>query len=241
MHKKISRTRCFLLLALLAPFLFQHECSAHREDYLDETVVFLTLERHALEPEYWFDWGTETGTQRDFYRHSAAVEYGITEHWMVDGRSSFRQETGGSSEFESARLESRYRFGDEGDRAMDVAVSGELNVTHFTFADDQYGFEPRLILSRDFQRLNFTVNVPVEIPLERGTISVVPALGVRYDALEGFRFGTEVKYDTDEQGGSVVPQVWLGISQSLTFKTGYSLNFAHNHERFLRAALEMEL
>jgi hypothetical protein len=234
-------TKCVFFLTVILAIAFPKICSAHREDYIDETLVFLTLERKSFEPEYWFDMGRETAALRDFYRHSVAVEYGITEHWMLDGRSSFKHDTGLSNEFESARLESRYRFGDEGDRPVDVAVSGEFNVTHFAFANDEFGFEPRLIFSKDIEQLNLTVNLPVEIPLDHGTVSTVPAFGIRYDVSEAFRFGSEVKYDTDRKAGSVIPQIWLGVSESLTFKAGYSLNFAHNRERFLRVALEMEL
>ena len=233
--------RCVLLLALVLPCLFPRNSFAHREDYIDETLVFLTLERKSFEPEYWFDAGRETDAQRDFYRHSVAVEYGITEHWMLDGRSSFKHETAQANEFESARLESRYRFGDEGDRPVDVAVSGEFNVTHFAFANDEYGFEPRLILSKDIEQMNLTVNLPVEIPLDHGALSMVPAFGMRYDVSEAFRFGSEVKYDVEQKAGSVMPQIWLGFSESLTLKAGYSQNFAHNKERFLRVALEVEL
>jgi hypothetical protein len=104
----------------------------------------------------------------------------------------------------------------------------------------EYGLEPRLILSRDFGELNLTANVPLEISLDNGTASVFPAFGIRYDASESFRVGSEVKYDTDTDGGAVVPQVWMGLSPSLTLKAGYSQPFAQNHEHFLRLALEAE-
>jgi len=107
--------------------------------------------------------------------------------------------------------------------------------------DYEYGIEPRLILSKDFtEALNLTTNFPLEIPLQKGKASFAPAFGIRYNTSYRFRFGTELKYDTELRGGSVVPQVWFVLSEALTFKVGYSQNFAHNHERFIRVALEAE-
>jgi len=40
---------------------------AHREDYIDETLVFQTLEEHVVEPEYWFDYGTRPPAGRRFH------------------------------------------------------------------------------------------------------------------------------------------------------------------------------
>src|SRR5438105_2140381 len=55
---------------------------AHREDFIDETLVYQTLERGEFEPEYWFDYGHRSDVSRDFMRHNLAAEFGITEHWM---------------------------------------------------------------------------------------------------------------------------------------------------------------
>src|SRR5258708_38745002 len=61
---------------------------AHREDYIDETLVFETLEKQALETEYWLDLGNENGSSLGFVRHNASFEYGVTDHWMVDARGT---------------------------------------------------------------------------------------------------------------------------------------------------------
>src|SRR5439155_1532865 len=80
--------------------------NAHREDYIDETLLFLTLERGKSEPEYWFDIGRDD-SQR-FMRHHLALEYGITDHWMIDGRvTGFHGEEHSGLDFNSARFETR--------------------------------------------------------------------------------------------------------------------------------------
>jgi len=98
----IRRVR--LLLVSFFVLLAATPLFAHREDYIGETLVFLTLERHSLEPEVFVD------TAHGFRLYNAALEYGITDRSMVDGRVSW----GRDRELDSARVEGRHRFGDEG-------------------------------------------------------------------------------------------------------------------------------
>jgi hypothetical protein len=79
-------TRAVQLLVMGLSLLPVRTALAHREDYIDETLVFQTLEEHAVEPEYWFDYGTRP--EADFTRHNVALEYGITDHLMIDGRAT---------------------------------------------------------------------------------------------------------------------------------------------------------
>ena len=95
------------------------------EDYIDETLVYATLERGAVEPGYWFDIGRDDSGQ--FMRHNVVLEYGITDHWMVDGRATGIDERRDGFHFDSSRLETRYRFFDEGMLPVDIAASGEIN------------------------------------------------------------------------------------------------------------------
>src|SRR5215472_9784610 len=79
---KYSCVRAVRLLVIGLSVLLARMTLAHREDYIDETLVFQTVQQHAVEPEYWFDYGTRPGT--DFTRHHVALEYGITSHLMLD-------------------------------------------------------------------------------------------------------------------------------------------------------------
>jgi hypothetical protein len=104
----------------------------------------------------------------------------------------------------------------------------------------QYGIEPRVILSRDFLKLNLTLNVAEEVPVNRGAPSVELATGARYDATQFFRFGSELKYDIHEHNGSVIPQIWFAFPHEITFKTGFSFGFDRNPENFVRFVIEAE-
>jgi hypothetical protein len=195
---------------------------AHREDYIDETLVFQTIEQGSIEPEYWFDYGHRGESNKYFERHNIAVEYGLT-HWlMVDGRITFDHPQDQNTDLDSGRFEMRYRFGEEGDWPVDVAFSTEINTRRLEDGHYQYGVEPRLILSKDFSKLNVTLNVAEELAVNRGAPSLELASGARYDLTQLFRFGSEFKYDVHERSGSVIPQVWFAFPHDVTFKVGFS-------------------
>lgn len=229
-----------LYLCIAAPLLacFVPIASAHREDYIDETLVFQTLEEHALEPEYWFDVGHRP--EGDFTRHNVALEFGITDHFMIDGRATVDNADNAKTNFDSARLETRFRFTEEGDWPVDVAFSGEVNTRRLESGQYQYGLEPRLVLSKDFAKMNFTLNVAEELPVNRGAPSVELASGVRYDATKLLRFASELKYDVHERSAAIIPQVTLAFPHEITFKVGYSKGFDRNREDFVRFVIEVE-
>lgn len=201
---------------------------AHREDYLGETLVFLTLERHAVEPEFFAD------VARHIRDYNAALEYGITDRTMVDGRVSWDREGG----VHAGRLEGRHRFGDEGIWPVDVAVSLEAN-----FETDEgrrhTAIEPRLILSKDVERFNVTVNLAEEIASGGGGSALRVASGVRFDASRWIRVGNEFQYDLRDRRGAVVPQLWLTLPHEITVKAGYFAS-VHGAPHFIRAAVEFE-
>ncbi len=75
--------RCVICVFILLPF----KIYAHRDDFLDETMVYLTLKQQELELEYRFDYGSESNI--NFINNNFASEYGITNHWMIDGRITY--------------------------------------------------------------------------------------------------------------------------------------------------------
>lgn len=208
------------------------------EDYIDETLVFATLERGAVEPGYWFDIGRDDSGQ--FMRHNFVLEYGITDHWMIDGRATGLYERRDGFHFASSHLETRYRFFDEGTLPVDIAASGEINSRRDENGHQIIGIEPRLILSKQLGKLNITFNVAAEFPFSRHSPSLETRGGLEYDATDLLHFGTELRYDTEGHAVAVIPQIWLTFTRKVTFKAGYSYDFGPTHERFLRTALVVE-
>jgi hypothetical protein len=225
-------------IPLLFVFLGVRTVNAHGEDYIDETLVYATLERGAVEPAYWFDVGRDDSG--DFMRHNFVLEYGITDHWMIDGRVTGLDESRDGFQFDSSRLETRYRFFDEGALPVDIAASGEINSRRDENGHQIVGIEPRLILSKELGRLNMTLNLAAEFPFSRHSPSVETRGGCEYGVNNFFQFGTELRYDTEEHAVAVIPQIWFTLPYKVTLKAGYSYDFGATHERFLRTAVVIE-
>lgn len=215
---------------LIAPGLAQ----AHRDDYIDETLVFQTLEHGEVELEYGVDYGDRPDPDDKFVRHTIAAEYGLTDQFMVNGKLLLE------SEFESALVEFRYRFYGEGEKLVDIAISGEFHLETVENSSDDYEFEPRLILSKDLKKFNFTINLPLNIPLKTAPVSFIPAGGLRYGFEENIKIGAEIKYNTHKKEGSLIPQIWFELPEETLLKLGYSQAFDKNTESFLRVFIEKE-
>lgn len=214
---------------------------AHRDDYLDETLVYLTLERSEVETEYWLDYGSSSESSGHFWRHNFAVEGGISDHWMADARATIETPDGAATKLDSARLESRYRFKDEGTLPVDIAISAEINWQREPDGSTTVGIEPRLVLSKDVgEKLNFTVNLSEEIPLGSQTPDFLIAFGTRFNWTQVIRVGSEFRYNFNEHIGAAVPQLWFAFPHDITLKAGYSIGFDRNDEDFARIAFEVE-
>lgn len=228
-------------LLLISTALWTREARVHRDDYLNETLVYLTLQRSEVETEYWFDHGRHPSGQGAFSRHNAALEWGIGNRWMVDGRVTFISEEQQGTNFGSGRLESRYRFSEEGVLPIDMAASFEVNLERESDGSTIVGIEPRVVLSRDFaEKLNFTVNLSEELPLDSSSAAFLVAFGTRFNWTQLFRVGSEVQYNFANHSGSAIPQVWLALPRDFTIKIGYSIGVDQEPDDFARAALEVE-
>lgn len=228
-------------ILLLTVVSCTREASAHRDDYLNETLVYLTLERAELEAEYWYDRGRRSGDDADFSRHNGALEWGITNRWMLDGRVTAISQEGQGTNFDSGRLESRYRFLDEGVFPVDIAGSFEVNSERESDGSTTVGIEPRLILSKDIgEKLNLTANLSEEIPLDSRSPAFLVAFGGRFNWTKLVRVGSEFQFNFDEDTGSVIPQLWLAVGQDATVKIGYSIGVDQEPDDFARVALEIE-
>jgi hypothetical protein len=111
-------------LALAMLLFIPSVARAHRDDYLDETFVYVTLGRHEFEVETWAE--ARRGTDhRTVGWYTGAFEYGVSSHWMVDAAAQALHK-GDGFQFGRLRLESRARFAEEGRWPVDVAASTEL-------------------------------------------------------------------------------------------------------------------
>jgi hypothetical protein len=227
-------------IVLLIPSAAQ----AHRDDYLDETFVYVTLGRHEFEIEGWAEARRDADHQTTRW-YTGAFEYGISSHWMADGAAQML-DGGEGLQFGRLRLETRARFAEEGRWPVDVAASTEYE--HETWASTGVASEdvltPRLVLSRDISRdLNTTLNLdfPVRLSGER-EVTFAYALGVRYPADTAVRVGTELKGDPSERTATVFPQIWFALPKELTLKFGTGIGLTSRTDRWVaRVVAEIEL
>ena len=228
----------------------------HRDDYLNETFVFQTIERGEFEPELWIDAGRGRERSGGFRAYAAAFEYGITDHWMVDSFAGWIDPIEGSGFLQRIRAETRVRFGEEGDRPVDVAASFEVEHEREQDVGEEVSrkiarlrglwiLTPRLVLSRDLGGWNLTLNLDAarEFPAggrDRWTSGY--ALGARYPREAFLRYGVELRQDWGSQPTSLLmPQVWLSLAHEMTVKVGAGARFEGSpHERFLRIVFERE-
>ena len=209
---------------------------AHREDYLNKTFVYQTLDHKELELEYWVHYGS-TSTSRtvlNAWQHTASFEYGILEHWMIEAFSTFQHLPGRNLDYLATHVETRVRLFDEGKKFLDPAFS--LEYTHSNAEGvSVHSLEPTLVLSKDLQRLNFTLDLSLEHQLNAGHETEFGyAIATRYDTKHLFRIGAEAQgtfgHTTPHY---LVPQIHLVLPSEVTAKVGVGFRFSGRVYRFL--------
>ena len=224
-----------MILAVLVP----STAKAHKDDYLSDTFVFVTLDRNEIEIEYFLDGHFSPRA----LGHRLGVEYGFSDHLMGDVAASWRQYSGGPSVFSEGFLEVRYRFGEENQHALDPAASVEYRVERDQAdGETRHLLEPRLVLNKDFGDYNITLNLAYAIDLDKpGESAPEIALGFRSSAFGPFRAGLELRRElATENVFDVIPQAWVRFSNDAYVKIGVGKNLAAGRESFVRVALEME-
>ncbi len=249
-------SRFLVVLALLIGWTTSPAC-AHRDDYLNETFVFQTLEAGEFEPELFLDYSPGSHGREPFTSYAVAFEYGVTEHWMLDAFAGWLDPADGGPRFRRLRAETRVRFGEEGERAVDVAASFEVEYERAVDGsreapsveadvEEEYALTPRLILSRDLgAELNVTLNLDLSRELHSpGSDRWTPgyALAVRYPREALLRYGVELQQEFgDETDSLLVPQLWISLPREATIKLGggYDLD-GSVRGHFWRAVFEIE-
>lgn len=223
---------------------------AHRDDYLNETFVFQTLEAGEFEPELLVDHAPRSDGREPFQLYGVAFEYGVTKHWMVDAFAGWLDPANRGPEFRRFRAETRVRFGEEGERAVDVAASFEVEYERAPAsgadAEQEYALTPRLVLSRDLGAdFNITLNLDLSLelhPHHSGRWKPGYAVAFRYPREALLRYGAEVRQDFGEERESLlVPQIWISLPHDATFKLGGGVDLdGPARQHFWRMVFEIE-
>ena len=217
-------------------FLFAPAAAwAHREDYLNKTFVYQTVEPGALEFEYWAKYGSaQTSPARLVeWEQTGAAEFGITDHWMVEGSTTIRRLPGGQFHYLTTRVESRFRLFEEGEKAIDPAFSVEYS--HISQdGESEQKIEPTFVLSKDFYRLNVTMDFSLAKSISTDqAVETGYAVASRYDFQHFLRVGFEAQGEFSREAPAyIIPQVHLLLPHDVTAKLGTGLRYAGEGEHF---------
>lgn len=229
---------CFLSIGLLTPGIAE----AHRDDYIDETFVYMTLERGEREVELWGEVRRTEAHQTERWV-TGAFEYGVSSRWTLDGACQLVNRDAGTR-FGRVRTETRYRFAEEGRWPLDLAASAEYELeTSATTGDEtEHTLTPRLVVSKDVTpKLNTTVNLDLPLSLSEGGVSFAYAVGLRYPAEGLLRVGTEIKGQPSRHTDMAFPQLWVALGHETTIKVGTGIGLTDRTDRFIaRAVFETE-
>ena len=237
---KRSRFIAELCLGLCVAFTFEKAALASYEDYVNETLAYQTEEANELEPEYWLDLGVIQNSDIKFSRDHVALEYGLSGHTLLELRAVFLTLSFKPTVLDTLQLEGRHRFLEAGKGPLDVAAAVELNTRRRDDGSFVYGMEPRLIVSKTLDPLQFTLNLAGTVSFSGEPDDLVPSFGLRFNFNQIFRLGAEVAYGNDSHEGAVTPQAWLDLPGATTLKIGDVLGFDQNRENFFRFAFEFE-
>jgi hypothetical protein len=236
MSKKQHSSEAIAIAALLL-FAFPTAALAHRDDYLNETLVYRTVDRGVTEFENWFDLNHPPG-ESAFFRDNFDIEHGVTDRFTLSALVALDTSRHGFN-YDGTRLEARYRFGEENPSGISVAATVE-------FEDDQLEqsdhLAPRVVLNRDFQDFNITLNLFSQLELHGHEGDAFGyAIGVRYGQEQRLRGGVEIQETVGKQClGQVIPQLWVRLPHGFDLKIGYAQRLTSGTDNFFRVIVETE-
>jgi hypothetical protein len=225
-----------LIASLFGLLILPATVMAHKEDYLDETFVYQTMEEGVLALEYrsrYFD-RSEDRQFDSYWNNSLFVEYGLAERTMIEVRSAWGTPES-DDQFAGGFAQLRHRFGNEGDYFIDpaFAIEYETERENDTLKDALTGV---LILSKDIGSFNMTLNYAKPYALgSSNNPEDKKSFGIRYPS-HGIRWSIEYK-DLGKSKRYVLPAVQLPITHGVPLKLGVGKGVNNQSPRYLAAAL----
>jgi hypothetical protein len=234
MSKKWRGTAAFFLMAVLPA-----AGRAHVRNYLD-TYGYETLAKGHSELEIHTDLNDPDGGDRYWYNQTEA-EYGVTSRWTTALYGVFVDGLG----FTAAKWENRYRLGEKGKGPVDVALYGELKKANGHKDEDE--IEAKVILAKDWGRVNLAVNPILELEREvkangedEWELESGLAAGVSYHRLWGaVTPGVEILLK--EKQSRLTPGLYIDLMPNVRFNVGVGIGLEPQaDDAQLKTLLEIE-
>jgi hypothetical protein len=167
-----------------APPPFRKEKSLTRTAAAASALALLAVAAPAYADERYFVWGynafTPAAGEREIeayvhaknltgtFEHQLAFDYGITDNWAVEPYLKFSQTGLSSFSVASAKLQTRYRFVDDGDWNPALAAYAEVEQP---FNGKLPVLEGKLLAHKDFGPLQFATNLVAKQSLDAGSVA----------------------------------------------------------------------
>jgi len=181
------------------------------------------------------NWNTSNKNTWEFHEE---LEYGITDRWTLAGylvwRRNNRIGSNDSTVFKGTKLETKYRIGKKGQYWLDPLLYLEW-VRNERDRSNESKVEAKLVLSKDFNKVNLTYNQIIESTLgDGGRTEHNFSFGANYELPHDFFAGLETKGNYWRPGNhrnklSMGPTVaWEGTYFWVTTGVLFGLNRAAN-------------
>lgn len=222
---------------IVVTLLVSSRARAHKDDYLDETLVYETIDAQVVALEFRSKY---SGLSRDrltpvFWVNSPFPEYGLTDSTMLEGQLSWGTAEGGR-QFAGAFFQVRHRFGEEGKYLIDPAFALEYEAERNEDGRVEHFLVPILVASKDRGRFNVTGNILFKTKHYPGRgLDLDYALGFRYPR-HGVRYGAELKLP-DEHQRFILPSIQVPLRKGLSIKLGVGTVLNRSSPRVLAQAL----
>jgi hypothetical protein len=160
------RTRFIIIIAASAAVAAPGSARADRRMY-GETYNAATAEPGGIDLELWttLEQPPRQGGVQSWV-HQIELETGITDAWDVALYNVFQYQQGDTTRYQALKIESRYRLSQPGEWAVDPILY--LEVRKEFVGDEPWALEQKLIVARDFRRLNLSANLVAEQELIPG-------------------------------------------------------------------------
>jgi len=225
-----------LILGLLCVLILPATAIAHKDDYLDETFVYQTMEEGVLSLEYrsrYFDRSEDLATD-SYWNNGLFAEYGLSEQTMMEVRSAWGTPES-DSQFAGGFAQVRHRFGEEGKYFIDPAVAIEYEAER-EGNDLKQRASGMMILSKDIGDFNMTMNYAKLWALDNSdNPDDQKSFGIRYPR-HGVRWSVEYK-NLSKSKRYVLPAVQIPLAKTVSLKMGVGKGMNEQSPRYLVAAL----
>lgn len=123
--------------------------------------------------------------------HNFEIEIGMNDRFDVGIYQVFKQKPDAALTYDGFKIRTRYRFGERGRTFVDPMLYFEYKGNQ---QFDEHELEGKLILARDFGKLNLAVNPVAEIKFEdsKSEMELAFSSGLSYSISRLVRFGLEV-------------------------------------------------